>query len=446
MSSDFFIFHTDGKRYIFHGPSCLIFDISAQQYNCLELNESIEGKQVVLNIIENSISKHKKKIRYDKNNPSFVPSCVVLNVSGKCNLACKYCFSQDKNGFKFNSMSVDECIDAISFMIKSNQEENNFTVGFFGGEPMLEENVVKAVIEECSSLFPNKNISYSITTNGTLISDDFIPIIQKHNISLLLSFDGPESIVNSSRPHKNKKVNTYSAILNTVSSLRKNKIPFSFRATVIASDCRLMETIREFEKHKVPYYLVPCFNSRNENSSVYSEWNPSALSRFLKEYDQAINYFYDRIANNKPVYCYSFIEKIKEISKQFISRHSCGIGVSLFSVISGGSIFPCMNMATRPETAIGNIYSGIEDSKRQKFLPFDIEEQPKCQSCLIRYQCSGGCFSERYDSLSNRIQDPDFEMCELKTAMWKMEIQAFQRIKNNHPTFLDNLPATDNIE
>lgn len=444
--SDFYFFNIDEKRFFFHGPSCLIFDISSDQFDSLESSLAQGIRDDAVEVVGQSIAQHKKTLRFTSDQLEFKPNCLVLNVSGKCNLACRYCFSQDKNGFKFKSMTTQECLDAVSYMIKNNPGEKNFTVSFFGGEPMLEKETIMSVVPAIVSSHPDKSFFFSITTNGTIMDDDFVRFIKEYRISILVSFDGPKDIESYNRPHKDSRIDTYSQVLLCADKLRQNGVPFDFRATVVASDCRLMDIIELFESLKVPYYLVPCFSSGNSNSALYSDWNDKILESFTAEYRKAMSYFLSKISRNERVYCHSFYSKIKLVASQFVSLRSCGLGANMFSVTHGGNMFSCMNLATHPETTIGNIYSGLNQDVWPKYLPFKVDSHESCADCLIRYQCVGGCLSERYDSASRSIGAPDENMCKLKRMMWQESVKTYQTIKMHFPSVLESLPDTIPVE
>lgn len=443
--SDLYFFHVADNRYVAHLPSCLIFNISSEQYDDLERHlVNSEFYALAIDNLSESISIHKRRVEYiGTDSQSFKPNCIVLNISGKCNLSCKYCFSQDRHGFKFNSMTVKECVDAISFMINNCPEESNYSVNFFGGEPLLESDTLIDTVTRVCELFPEKSFQFSITTNGTIMDKQMVAFFRKYQISLLISFDGPKEIVNKYRKHKNDSIDTYSLVLANTELLKKEDIPFCFRATVVPSSQRLMEIVLLFESHEVPYYLVPCFNPGNDNKGAFLDWDNES---FFEEYERVSSFFLSKIEKNEPIFCYSFISKIKAVHQQFFSKYPCGIGINLFSVTNTGNIFPCMNFATHPETVIGNIYSGINQDRRMQFMPFDVDSINGCKDCIIRYQCAGGCLSGRYDTNNKSILPPDERMCELKKLIWKNIIRSYQRIKTINPIFLDNLPQTITVE
>lgn len=444
--SDYYIFHVDQRRYIFHGPSCLIFDISAKEYDCLERNTNDEDTLDAYDNLEKSAAVYSKHVKQGKNEAIFKPNLLVLNISGKCNLQCKYCFSQDRKGFKFKSMTEQECLDAVSFLINSNPGEEHFIISFFGGEPLLEKEILMRVVPAILNEYVGKKFSFSITTNGSILTDDILSFIKQYSISLLVSFDGIKEIVKKYRPHKSPNVDTYSIVYSNIERLKKEKVNFSLRATIVASNGQLMETIQFFEKLQVPYYLVPCFNPGNDNSDEFSDWNDNVLVSFSKEYDDAVFYFLQKLHDNGKIYCFSFISKLKAIATQSVNVASCGVGITLFSVTDRGKIFPCMNFAIHPETSIGDIYSGIDERLRKKYQPFYIDQGDECKDCLIRHQCCGGCLSGRYNAESKMINPPDKNMCNLSVMMWKKAIEAFQSLKNRSPHILDALPETIDIE
>lgn len=436
--SDIIIFREGSGRYLYHIPSGLIFNITDSSYDVIESPSDIKGEAIndIHKLLVASIQHYSSTIVEQKHLP-FIPSCLVLNISGQCNLRCPYCFSQDKNGFKFKSMSLQTCLDAIEFLIKSNPNKNEFTIGLFGGEPFLEYRLINKLLDTIKTIYSNYKFNYSITTNGTLMNDEILTMLKEYNISVIVSLDGPKHICNINRPNKNPKHDTYEMVMKTSQVLKMNNVPFIYRATITADNMDLKNTVLFFEQLEIPYYLVFCFESSNEKSSLYALRDTSVLIDISEQIDRVYEYYYQQISSGKNVWGYYFLEKLISLYMQKRYEFPCGAGNTLISVTNNGDIFACMNYAPMPETKIGNIYSGINEVLRKKFMSKPSSQIAECQNCVLRYTCSGGCIAERC-SVGN-INSPNKSMCELNKLIFKKDLIAFQHIKNHNTDFLKSL-------
>lgn len=441
---DIIIFYDEGLRYLYHSPSGLIFNISGNMFDSWveDYSNHFIGnnheQSDVNNLLIESI-KHYQTVIEDTDSGTYKPSCLILNVSGKCNLICPYCFSQTETGFRFHSMDLKTSVDAIRYMIRCNPDASSYTIGFFGGEPLIEYKIIENIISTVTRLYPDKQFNYTITTNGTIVNRDIIRLIKQNDISLLISLDGPEPIVNKNRPYKsNSPVNTFERIMRTSRILSEANIKYSYRATIVADTGNLLSTVTFFETLCVPYYLVFCFDSTNESAKKYAQWDDSRLNNISRQIDECYNYYYKKIEAAERIWGYYFLDKLLYYSLQRRSCIPCGAGKSLISVSDTGKIFSCMNFAPIPYTEIGNIYTGLYKDKHTTFQSKKFIETKECIDCPIRYICAGGCLAERYSALKS-VREPDGTTCSLNKLIVKKDLAAYQHIKNNFPDYIDKL-------
>lgn len=442
---DIIIFKEGTDRYLYHTSSGLIFNVTDSSYDYLEnLSDfNVDTTNDIHQLLIASIQHYGNKLIPQEHLP-YKPSCLVLNISGQCNLKCPYCFSQGKHGFKFKSMSLKTCLDSVKYLIESNPDRKDFTIGLFGGEPFLEYQLIETLLRRINESYPDYQFTYSITTNGTVINERILKVLKKYNTSLIVSLDGPKQIANTNRPNKNPHQDTFEMVMRTSQILKENKVPFVYRATVTADNMDLMNTILFFEQLETPYYIVFCFESSNENSSTYALRGPSVLDNVSEQIDKVYSYYYAQMSAGKKVWGYYFLEKL--ISLYFQKRYEfpCGAGNTLISVTDNGDIFACMNYAPMLETRIGNIYSSIDEEAHNRYMSKPSAQISECEDCILRYTCSGGCIAERC-SVGN-INRPNAYMCELNKLIFKKDLIAFQHIKKHHYDFLKGLITTFNTK
>lgn len=442
QNSDYITFNDDGRRFLYHCDSAFIFDITDPIFDCFDSQIKRTKSKVEMDeaneIVFNSLKQLSDYVNMPKDSMDDKLSCIVLNVSGKCNLQCPYCFSQDKYGFKFHSMDLKTSMDAIKYMIESNTDSDNYTITFFGGEPLIEYRLINSIITKTKESYPNKTFFYSITTNGTIVNDEIIHMLKQEQISLLISLDGFKHVVDRNRPFKKSNDSSFDIIMKNSQILQENNIQFSYRATIVAGQNDLLSTIIFFEQQNIPYDIVFCFDTTNDNDRVFSQWDDINLGRLETQIDAAHSFFYSRLESNKIIWCETFKKYIYALHTRKRVIWPCGCGHTMISVTDNGNIFPCMNFAPIESTSIGNIYTGLETHKHKIFKSIPFYETKECATCQIRFICAGGCLSERY-SFNSNLSHPNSLTCSLNKLLAYKALSAYQHIKAHYKNFLENI-------
>ncbi len=442
---DIQLFYADGEKYFYHTPSGLIFRIANEHLDryidiCLgkqpadgveRLCEHVHG------IIKKTVAEYGQPDEMPSDEPlPFKPSCVVLNVAGKCNLVCPYCFARGSKGFAFKSMSTAECMASIEFMLKNNPDEQSYSVTFFGGEPFLEFDTMREVVTLVKQQSSNKKISFSATTNGTIMTEAMAEFIKQHNIALLISIDGPQTITNALRPHQAGR-DTYADIMRSLEILRRYEISVELRATIAAGSVDLAETARFFERMATPYHFVFCFDSQH-STNEHSNWDAMALESLSVQLDSLFDFYFDLLQSKTYIYGHWFLEHLHSISGRRLTRITCGSGVNMFSTTDGGRIFGCMNFASNPETSIGSVEYGVDEALRLRYAARPTCHTRRCDSCTARYYCGGGCLHERYTSTKS-VEMPNEHQCSLRQLIFQKMLSYYQQIKNRLPEAMERI-------
>jgi sulfatase maturation enzyme AslB (radical SAM superfamily) len=184
-------------------------------------------------------SKKTKQLLQQKN--SF--QNVILPVSGHCNLNCPYCFAQTKHGFGFDDISFEQSDNIVDFIIENSNKNIPCSINFFGGEPILRFDVIQHIVKYIEKKYPERKISYGITTNGTLLNKHIIDFIKEKQIGVLLSFDGPKYLA-PHRIYKNGR-HSFDVVIRNIKLCVENKIKIQLRAT-ISGDCKDIVGVYEF--------------------------------------------------------------------------------------------------------------------------------------------------------------------------------------------------------
>ena len=187
---------------------------------------------------------------------------LVLPITDKCNLTCPYCFAQKGNGnFNFDSYTEKD-IDNLLEIIYDKNRDTPTTLVFFGGEPLLKFKLIKYTINAISTRYNGKlNVSYSITTNGTLINEKVAQFFRDNNFAVMLSVDGPDNEYNF-RKYSNGE-SSLGRVLRNIEVLKEKEVSFEVRATITSNNPYILETIMFLEELRTPFTAVFAYSSEN---------------------------------------------------------------------------------------------------------------------------------------------------------------------------------------
>ena len=389
------------------------------------------------------------------------PIRVMLNLTDNCNLACRYCFVQQKP----NYMTLQVAKDAVDFIvnnykIRSEKYDLKEKKGlfFFGGEPMLMfDSIIVPLMEYIESKYVLDEFQFGITTNGTLLNKERIDFLKKYNIYPMLSIDGNADTQNYNRPYKYNDKNSFDDVYKNIPYLLKQFPNTIFRSTIYKYTVKNLYDNFLFAESLgfKTYSCVPDIRSVT--------WNDDECQEL---YNQLEKIFYHQIEfflkGEKPIIIFSGLEEgLRDIiltelyeSKEKENRKSpwrCGLGANGCSINYKGDIFSCQEQDSRDTNTyfyMGNIYSGIDAVKHAQiitdFMDNDIvcEIPEKCQSCLIKKVCSGGCVSVNKD-LYNNMNIVSSTLCKEKQYYYKLGLSMMILLSDNLTFFyyLDNITS-----
>jgi len=244
-------------------PECNWFEITKKAYDFLKDIQKLTNNDRTLNMNKQYIDKHIDIIQSlfitrvfqtkplsqnidGKNNYPVDVTAIQLHVSHHCNLGCEYCYAnQGDYGTKAQKMDFKTACRAVDFLVEKSNNNKNIRISFFGGEPLTNFKLIKSVVKYAKNKCKesNKKITFSMTTNGTLLSENVRRFVKNNKINLLVSIDGPEHIHNKYRKFKNGN-NSHYVIKNNLIELNNQDFPVSVRAT----HSNICDNICEFYK------------------------------------------------------------------------------------------------------------------------------------------------------------------------------------------------------
>ena len=340
-----------------------------------------------------------EKYMTDFKNRKTVVKAMCLHIAHDCNLACRYCFAEEGEYHGRRAlMSLEVGKKALDFLIENSGSRVNLEVDFFGGEPLMNWDVVKELVKygrsrekEC-----NKNFRFTLTTNGVLLNDEIMEFANKEMANVVLSLDGRPEVNDHNRPFRNGK-GSYAHIVPKFQEFAKLREDMSYyvRGTFTREALDFSEDVKHYAdlgfKHMS---MEPVVALPTEDYALREE----DLPQIMEEYDKLAVEYIKRYKEGKGFNFFHFnidLEQGPCVAKRL---SGCGSGTEYLAVTPWGDFYPCHQFVGNEKFLMGNVYDGITRTDLQdEFKMCNVYAKPKCRECFARYYCSGGCAANAYN-------------------------------------------------
>ncbi len=363
-----------------------------------EINECFEQIDELKNSHKLFTTQSYEDIAKKHKNTSTVIKAMCLHVAHTCNLNCSYCFAAQG---KFNGegalMSFEVGKRALDFLIENSGTRKNLEVDFFGGEPLVNWQVVKQLVEYARSIEKehNKNFRFTLTTNGLLIDDDVIQFANKHMHNVVLSLDGRKNVHDNLR--KDLAGNgSYDKIVPKFQEFvqKREGKGYYMRGTFTHANTDFLNDILHMADLGFnSLSMEPVVCDENDSAALTDDDLPTLLS----EYEKLAIEMLEREKNAKPFEFYHYTLDLKNGPCVYKRVTGCGSGTEYMAVTPWGELFPCHQFVGDKDYCLGNIYDGITNKATQDtFRSCNIYSRPACRDCWANMYCSGGCAANAY--------------------------------------------------
>ena len=353
---------------------------------------------------------------------------LCLNIAHDCNLRCKYCFASqgDYDTHKRELMSFDVAKRAVNLLIRSTEgKRQHCEIDFFGGEPLMNFDVVKQTIEYIreQEKIHNKIFKLSLTTNGMLLDPAKVKYLTDQHISLILSLDGRPEVHNRMRPDAGGRDSYDTCARNQVYAAKhRNGEEYYVRGTYTKYNLDFTEDVR----HMADLGFEGLSMEPVVGDDLSYAITDDDLPRIFDEYDRLTDFYLQRYDEGRPFIYYHFIMDLYRgpcIAKRL---RGCGAGHEYMCVVPNGDIYPCHQFVGQDGYVIGNVYEGVtNDTLPALFRDMHVLNKPECCKCWAKFFCSGGCHANNIKYGGN-IQTPYELSCRIqkKRIECAMYIQA----------------------
>lgn len=329
-------------------------------------------------------------------NHSDVVKAMCLHVAHDCNLRCSYCFaSQGDFGGDKEIMSLEVGKKALDYLVEHSGNRRNLEVDFFGGEPLMNFEVVKQLVEYGNNIAKkkNKNFRFTITTNGVLLSDDKIKYINEHMHNVVLSLDGRKEINDANRPLINGR-GSYDLIVPKFQKLIKDRPIDKYyyvRGTFTRDNLDFSKDLKTYKDLGFSLTSIePVVGSEDNKYAIRDEDIPTILEEYEKI---AIDYAKMQVDKEN----FKFFHFMVDLTQGpcVVKRvRGCGAGGEYLAITPTGDIYPCHQFVGNEDFKMGNLFDeNLELPKQLKndFKKANVLTKDECKKCWARYYCSGGC-------------------------------------------------------
>ncbi len=346
-----------------------------------------------------------------------VVKALCLHIAHDCNLKCKYCFAEEGEYHGHRSlMSSKVGKAAIDFIIKNSGKRHNLEVDFFGGEPLMNFDVVKEIVEyarQQEKLY-NKNFRFTITTNGVLLNDEILDYINKNMHNVVISLDGRKEINDMMRPRAGGQ-GSYDLIVPKFIKLAesRNQTDYYIRGTFTRHNLDFSKDVLHMADLGFKQISVePVVGSDDTDYAIREEDIPA----ICEEYERLAAELYERHKKGGKDDFNFFHFNIDLTGGPCVIKRlvGCGSGTEYLSVTPEGELYPCHQFVGLEGFSMGNVFDGMNNFElREKFSKCNVYAKEECKSCWARFYCSGGCAANAYQ-LSGDILKPYEIGCELQ--------------------------------
>ena len=343
-----------------------------------------------------------------------VVKALCLNVSHDCNLACKYCFAgQGEYHGDRALMSLEVGKAALDFLIAHSGNRRNLEVDFFGGEPLMNFDVVKQLVAygRQREKETGKNFRFTLTTNGILLNDDVIEFANRELKNVVLSIDGRREVNDAMRPTRNGK-GSYDVILPKYKDFqKKRKGEYYIRGTFTRHNLDFAEDVKALIHEGFDVIsMEPVVAPAEEDYAIREEDIP----KLCEQYDILAKTLVEEAQKGHPVTFFHFMIDLTGGPCVYKRLSGCGSGTEYLAVTPWGDLYPCHQFVGNEAFLLGDVWKGIEKEEIvEDFKCSNVYAREKCKNCFARFYCSGGCAANAHAFHGNILDTYDIG-CELE--------------------------------
>jgi len=367
---------------------------------------------------------------------------LILHVTEACNLRCTYCYQaeageREASGGK-QAMSREVAQQAVDFLLEHSGPLEDLVIVFFGGEPLLNFEVIRFVVDLATEKAreAGKRVSFALTTNGTVLTDEIARFLDEKHIGVTVSMDGVQEVHDRYRRFPDGSP-SYEIILPKVKALleRPHSRPVVARVTVAEQAGR----VREILRHLIGLGFLEAGFAPVTTGHPEFQLDEAAMDQLLEEFKGLAAEFVEAAKEGRFLGFSNVIDLLVSFHQGEVMNYPCGAGLGLFSVDPEGRLYLCQRFTGQADFRMGDIFEGFDRERLARFrLEAEISNKQECKECWARTICTGGCYHEACVREGSHLK-PNLHYCAWIRKWGEVGLQAYCEIAAERPEFLDML-------
>ena len=319
-----------------------------------------------------------------------------LAIAQKCNLGCTYCYAQQGEfGAPAKNMALTDALRAVELLVGDAEPGARLNLAFLGGEPLVNRPALQAATRKARDLAEARSakITFSITTNGTLLTEDDARFFEDYGFAVTISLDGPREVHDALRPYKGGS-GSFDATMRRIAPLLRmqRKMQVAARVTVTPSNLSLRRTLDTFVA--AGFHSVG-FSPMLSAPGGRGELQPDDLESMLGEMIDCGREYERRATLGERYPFANMVNAMREIHRGTHRPYPCGAGAGYLGVSADGELSACHRFVGDEQGAMGSLADGVDRARQSEWLAArHVHRQEPCRSCWARYLCGGGCHHE----------------------------------------------------
>lgn len=328
-----------------------------------------------------------------------VVKALCLHIAHDCNLACQYCFAEEGEYHgKRELMSYEIGKKALDFLVANSGNRRNLEVDFFGGEPLMNFQVVKDLVAYGRSLEKehDKNFRFTLTTNGVLLDDDIMEFANKEMGNVVLSIDGRKEVHDRMRPFR-KGAGSYDLIVPKFQKFAESRHQDKYyvRGTFTHNNLDFSKDVLHLADLGFKQISVEPVVAQDTDSYAIREED---LPQLMEEYENLALEMVRRHGTEEDFNFFHFMIDLEGGPCVAKRLSGCGSGTEYLAVTPTGDLYPCHQFVGNTDFLMGNVDDGVVNTElRDEFKSCNVYAKEKCRECFARFYCSGGCAANSYN-------------------------------------------------
>ena len=368
-------------------------------YGEAEVQEALDEIQYLIDAEELLTTDQYHDYVVDFKKRKTVVKALCLHIAHDCNLACQYCFAEEGEYHGRRAlMSFEVGKKALDFLIANSGNRRNLEVDFFGGEPLMNWEVVKQLVEYGRSKEKeyNKNFRFTMTTNGVLLNDEIMEYCNREMSNVVLSLDGRKEVNDKMRPFRGGK-GSFDLIVpkfQKFAEMRGDR-DYYVRGTFTRHNLDFSKDVTEFADLGFRSMSIEPVVAKPEEEYAIREED---LPQIMEEYDHLAEEYIKRKKEGRGFNFFHFNIDLNQGPCVAKRLSGCGSGTEYLAVTPWGDLYPCHQFVGQEEFLLGNVDTGVTNERiRDEFKLCNVYAKDKCRDCFARFYCSGGCAANSYN-------------------------------------------------